>query len=66
MKTLKDEAKIPTVIVKDCDIVLNHISKVSNWIKRGWRCRMFEWRSKKGRLYRLTDLGDEIVDNLAE
>jgi hypothetical protein len=30
MKTLKDEVKIPTVLVKDCDIVLNHISKVSN------------------------------------
>jgi len=33
MKILKDEVKMPTVIVKDFDIVSNHISKVLSELK---------------------------------
>ena len=65
MKTLKDEVKIPTVIAKDCDIVPNHISKVLSELKEVGAVECLN-EEVKGRLYGLTDLGDEIVDNLAE
>ena len=65
MKTLKDEVKISTVIAKDCDIVPNHISKVLSELKEVGTVECLN-EEAKGRLYGLTDLGDEIVDNLAE
>ena len=64
MKTLKDDVKIPTVIAKDCDIVPNHISKVLSELKDVGAVECLNEEARKGRLYRLTDLGDEIVDNL--
>ncbi|WP_405275213.1 transcriptional regulator [Methanobrevibacter sp.] len=64
VKTLKDEVKIPTQIAKDCGIRTNHISKVLSELKSQDIVECLNENAKKGRLYRLTDLGDEIADNL--
>ena len=64
MKEIKNETKIPTQIAKDAGIRPNHISKVLRELKESGVAECVNESAKKGRLYRLTDLGDEIVDNL--
>ena len=64
VKSLKDEVKIPTQIAKDAGIRPNHISKVLSELKAQGIAECINEEARKGRLYRLTDLGDEIVDKL--
>ena len=65
MKTLKDsEVKTPTAIANDTGIRSNHISKVLRELKNVGAAECVNEEARKGRLYRLTDLGDEIVDNI--
>ena len=64
MKSLDGEVKIPTVIAKDSDIRPNHISKVLAELKAHELVECINPEVRKGRLYRLTDKGDEIVKNL--
>lgn len=65
MKTLEDNTvKTPTVIAKDSGIRSNHISKVLRELKEVGVAECINEDARKGRLYRLTDLGDEIVKNL--
>lgn len=65
MKALKDcEVKTPTAIAADAGIRMNHISNVLKELKEAGVAECINEEAKKGRLYRLTDLGDEIVDNL--
>lgn len=65
MKTLKDgDVKTPTDIANDCGIRSNHISKVLRELKEVGVAECINENARKGRLYRLTDLGDEIVDHL--
>lgn len=65
VKTLKNEVKIPTQIAKDRGIRTNHISKVLSELKNNGIVECINCKeARKGRLYRLTDLGEEIVDNL--
>lgn len=64
MKTLDGEVKIPTVIAKDSGIKPNHISKVLSELKAHELVECINPEVRKGRLYRLTDIGDEIVKNL--
>ena len=64
VKALADEAKMPTVIAKDADILPNHISKVLKELKEVGVAECINPEVRKGRLYRLTDLGDEIANNL--
>lgn len=64
MKTLDGEVKIPTVIAKDSGIRTNHVSKVLAELKAHELIECINPEARKGRLYRLTDKGDEIVKNI--
>lgn len=64
VKALKDEVKIPTQIAKDSGIRTNHISKVLSELKSKEIVECINEEARKGRLYRLTSIGDEIVDKL--
>ena len=64
MKSLDGEVKIPTVIAKDSEIRPNHISKVLAELKAHELVECINPEVRKGRLYRLTDKGDELVKNL--
>ncbi len=64
MKSLDDDVKIPTIIAKDSGIRTNHISKVLAELKAHELVECINPEVKKGRLYRLTDKGKEIVNKL--
>ena len=64
VKALKNEIKTPTVIANDTGIRTNHISKVLKELKETGIAECINEEARKGRLYRLTSVGEEIVDNL--
>ena len=64
MKALEDEVKIPSIIARDSGIRTNHISKVLSELKAHELVECINPEVRKGRLYRLTDKGDDIVKNL--
>ena len=64
IKALEDDVKIPSQIAKDSEIRQNHISKVLSELKAHEMVECINPEVRKGRLYRLTDKGDEIVKNL--
>lgn len=64
VKALKNEVKIPTQIAQDTGIRPNHMNKVLKELKDAEIAECINPEVRKGRLYRLTDLGDEIADNL--
>ena len=63
-KTLKDDVKTPTKIANDTGIRRNHISKVLRELKEAGVAECINEEVHRGRLYRLTSVGDEIVDEL--
>ena len=64
MKSLEDEVKIPSKIAEDAEIRQNHISKVLAELKVHELVECINPEVKKGRLYRLTPKGDELVKNI--
>ncbi|WP_286008665.1 transcriptional regulator [Methanobrevibacter woesei] len=61
MKSLEEDVKIASVIAKDSMIKTNHIFK--SFIRAKLvECINPEFR--KGRFYRLTEKGEEIIDNI--
>ena len=64
MQSLDDEVKIPSQIAKDSDILQNHISAVLRQLKEHELVECINPEVRKGRLYRLTDKGDEVIKNL--
>ena len=64
MKALEDDVKIPSKITEDSEIRQNHISKVLAELKAHKLVECINPEVRKGRLYRLTDKGDDIVKNL--
>ena len=64
MKSLDDEVKIPSQIAKDSEIRQNHISKVLAELKAHELVECINPEVRKGRLYRLTDKGEELVKNI--
>ena len=65
MKSLDDgEVLIPTQIARNSDIRPNHISKVLSELKSHELVECINEEARKGRLYRLTPKGDEIVKNI--
>ena len=64
MKSLEGDVKIPSQIAKDSDIRVNHISKVLSELKAHELIECINPEVRKGRLYRLTDKGEDIVKNL--
>ena len=64
VKALQNDIKTPTKIAADTGIRTNHISKVLSELKESGVAECVNEEAKKGRLYRLTDLGKEIVDKI--
>ena len=64
MKSLDGEVLIPSQIAKDSGIRTNHISKVLSELKAHELVECINPEVRKGRLYRLTDLGKVIVKKI--
>lgn len=64
VKTLNGEVKIPTTIARDSGIRTNHVSKVLSELRAHKIIECINPEARKGRLYRLTDKGEEIVDKI--
>lgn len=64
VKALKGHVKTPTDIAKDADIKLNHISKVFHQLKDCGVAVCLNEDAYRGRMYKLTGIGEEIADHL--
>ena len=64
MKSLDGEVLIPTQIAKKSEIRLNHISKVLTKLKAHELVECINPEVRMGRLYRLTDKGEKIVNKI--
>ena len=64
MKSLDGEVLIPTQIAKNSGIRTNHISKVLSELKAHELLECIKREVGKGRLYRLTDKGEEVTKNI--
>ena len=64
MKSLDGEVLIPSQIAKDSWVRTNHISKVLSELKAHELVECINPEVRKGRLYRLTDLGKVIVKKI--
>ena len=64
MKSLDGEVLIPTQIARNSEIRPNHISKVLAELKAHELVECINPDVRKGRLYRLTDKGEEIIENM--
>ena len=64
MKSLDGEVLIPTQIAENSGIRTNHISKVLAELKAHELVECINPEVKKGRLYRLTNKGDVIINCL--
>ena len=64
MKSLDGEVKIPSEIANDTEIFQNHISNPLRQLKEHELIECINPEVKKGRLYRLTDKGNELVKNI--
>ena len=61
MKFLAGGPNMPSVIARNTDIYTNHISKVLNQLKEHGLVVCINPEAKRGRFYRLTEKGEEIV-----
>ena len=64
LKSLSNDAKMPSQIAKDTGIVQNHISNTLRQLKEHDLVECINPEVRKGRLYRLTDDGEEIIDKI--
>ena len=64
MKTLDGNVKIPSEIANDTEIVQNHISATLRQLKEHELIECINPEVRKGRLYRLTEYGKDVVKNL--
>ena len=64
MKSLDGEILIPTQIAKNSEIRPNHISKVLSELKAHELVECINPEVRKGRLYRLTDKGEEVTKKI--
>ena len=68
VRVLKDlsesNAKIPRDIAHDCDILQNHISNVLTDLRKRGLLEILNPEFHKGRLYRLSDEGRDIIKDL--
>jgi len=65
LKTLANDTKMPSQIAKDTGIVQNHISNTLKQLKDHDLVECINPEVRKGRLYRLTDNGEKIIENLS-
>ena len=66
MKALEGNAKIPSAIARDSGIRTNHISKVLSELKSKEIVECINEEARKGRLYRLTDTGKDVLETIKE
>ena len=66
LKSIGDNVKIPTKIAKDSGIRTNHISKVLSELKSKEIVECINEEARKGRLYRLTDTGKEVLETIKD
>lgn len=64
MKSLDGDVLIPTQIARNSHIRPNHISKVLAELKAHELLECINPEVRKGRLYRLTEHGEDVVKNL--
>jgi DNA-binding MarR family transcriptional regulator len=64
LKAIGDDIKIPKEIAADSDILQNHISNVLRELKDKDLVECLNPKARKGRLYRLSENGLEILDKL--
>ena len=64
LKSLDDNVLMPKEISERSNIKTNHVSKVLSELKSKELIELVNPEARKGRLYRLTSGGDEIVDKL--
>jgi len=64
MKSLEEDVKMPSEIARDAEIRQNHISKVLSELKARDLVECINPEVRKGRLYRHTDKGVDVVKNL--
>lgn len=62
IKSLAEDTKIPTQIAKDTDILPNHMSATLKQLKENELVECINPEVRKGRLYRLTDKGEDLVN----
>lgn len=66
MKALDGDVKIPSKIAIDANIMQNHISNVLRQLKEHELVECINPEYKKSRLYRLTDKGKKVTENLKD
>ena len=64
MQSLLGEIKIPSVLSRDSGVRDNHISRILGELKDHGLVECINPEERKGRLYRLTDKGEEVALNL--
>ncbi len=64
IKAMKTGNETPTQIANDSGIRLSHISKVLKELKDCGVAECINEKDRRNRIYKLTDLGQEIADNL--
>ena len=66
IKSLAEETKIPSKIAKNTDIRINYMSNTLRELKEHNLVECINPEVRKGRLYRLTDKGEELIDKLEQ
>ena len=66
LKSIGNDVKIPTHIAEDSGIRTNHISKVLSELKNKEIVECINEEARKGRLYRLTDTGKDVLKTIEE
>ena len=64
LKAIGEDAKMPKEIAKDSGILQNHISNVLRQLKENDIVECINPEVRKGRLYRLSDEGLDVLENL--
>lgn len=64
IKALNERPKIPSEISNDTDIYQNHISATLRQLREHDIVECINPEVRKGRVYRLTDLGEKIAKTL--
>lgn len=64
LKAIGDDVKIPTEIANDSGVLRNHVSNVLRELKEQDLIECLNPNSRKGRLYRVTDEGSEILKEI--
>lgn len=64
LKAIGDDVKIPKEIAEDSGILQNHISNVLRQLKDKDLVECLNPQARKGRLYRLSDDGRDVLDKI--